>query len=104
MAITLQVLEQRLTALEREMADLRAEWARSADSATRGARLIRESQAQRAAVVAAWRAVCERLGIQGQPIGAKELRQRMIAAGMNPDDNSFSRELIAMREEYAACR
>lgn len=99
MAITLEVLEQRLTALEREVADLKAELVRSANSASRGARLIRESQAQHAAVVAAWQAVRERLGIQGQPIGAKELRQRMIAAGMNPDDNSFSRELIAMREE-----
>ena len=99
MAITLQILEQRLTALEREVADLKAELARSADSATRGARLIRESQAQHASVVAAWQAVLERLGIQGQPMGAKQFRQKLVEAGMNPNDNSFSRELIAMREE-----
>ena len=99
MDTTLQLLEQRLTALEREVADLKAELARSANSASRGAHLVQESQAQHAAVVAAWQAVRERLGIQGQPIGAKELRQRLVAAGMNPDDNSFSRELIAMREE-----
>jgi hypothetical protein len=99
MAITLQILEQRLTALERELADLKAELGRSANSATRGARLIQASQDQHAAVVAAWQAVRERLDIQGQPMGAKQFRQRLVAAGMNPDDNSFSRELIAMREE-----
>lgn len=81
------------------MPDLKTELARSPDSASRGARLIQEAQAQHATVVGAWHAVRERLGIQGQPIGAKQLRQRLVAAGMNPDDNTFSRELIAMREE-----
>jgi hypothetical protein len=99
LAITLQVLERRLIALEGEMADLKADLVRSPNAASRGARLIQEAQAQHAAVVAAWHAVRERLGIQGQPIGAKEFRQRLVAAGMDPKDNTFSRELIAMREE-----
>jgi len=99
MAITLQVLEQRIAALEREMADLKAAVLRSAQAATRGARLIQAARAQHGATVAAWQAVRERLGIQGQPIGAKQLRQRLLAAGMSPADNSGSRELIAMREE-----
>jgi hypothetical protein len=99
MAITLQILAQRLSAVEREMADLKAELARSSTSAGRGARFIREAQAQHATVVAAWQAVRERLGIQGQPLGAKQFRQRLVASGMNPDDNTFSREIIAMREE-----
>ncbi|HQU47270.1 MAG TPA: hypothetical protein PK867_30990 [Pirellulales bacterium] len=99
MAITLQVLEQRLIVLEREIADLKSELARSRNSTSRGARLVQEAQAQRGTVVAACRAVRERLGIRGQPIGAKPLRQRLIANVMNPGDNTFSRELIAMREE-----
>ena len=99
MAITLQVLEQRITALEREVADLKAALAQSPHGVTDGARLIEEAQAQHAATVAAWQAVRERLGIQGQPLGAKQLRQRLLAAGMNPADNSGSRELIALREE-----
>jgi hypothetical protein len=99
MATELQVLEQRLTALEREMANLKARFVGSLNSAARGARLIQESQIQHAAVVAGWTAVRQRLGIQGQPIGAKQFRQTLVAAGMNPDDNTFSRELIAMREE-----
>ena len=99
MAITLQVLEQRLTALEREMADLKAEFARSPNCATRGARLIQEAQGQHAAVVAAWRKFMEELGIQGEPIGAKKLREMLLQQGINPEANEFSREIIAMREE-----
>jgi hypothetical protein len=81
------------------MADLKAELEQALDSASRGARLIQEAQAQHASVVGAWRALCERFGIQGQPIGAKQLRERLVAAGMKPGDNTFSRELVAIREE-----
>jgi hypothetical protein len=81
------------------MVNLQPELGRLPDAASRGARLIQEAQAQRAAFIAAWQAARERLGIQGQPIGAKQLRERLVAAGMYPDENTFSRELIAMREE-----
>jgi hypothetical protein len=99
MDITLQALEQRLTVLEQEIAGLKAELARSRNSPGQGARLVQEARPQHAVVVATWCAVRERLGIRGQHIGAKTLRQRLVASGMNPDDNTFSRELIAMREE-----
>ncbi|MGH7222271.1 MAG: hypothetical protein ACRELF_03515 [Gemmataceae bacterium] len=81
------------------MADLKAELARSPKAATRGARLIQEAQAQRAAVVAGWRKFMEEFGIQGEPIGAKKLRELLIQHGVNPEANEFSREIIAMREE-----
>lgn len=97
MAITLQSLEQRLSAMERDVAELKAELARSQSSADRGARLIQEAQAQHAAAIEAWQAVREHLGIQGQAMGAKQFRQSLVATGMNPDDNAFSRDLIAMR-------
>ncbi len=99
MAITLQVLEQRLAAIEREIVDLKAQFARSHHVVSHGARLLQDAQAQHAAATTAWQAISARLGIQGQPIGAKQFRQRLAAAGMSPDDNAFSREIIAMREE-----
>ncbi|MCZ6677277.1 MAG: hypothetical protein O7E52_08510 [Candidatus Poribacteria bacterium] len=34
-----------------------------------------------------------------KPIGAKKLRELMIADGVNPEDNEFSSRIIAMREE-----
>ena len=99
MGITLQSLEQRLTVLERELADLKAEFGRSHNVAKEEALLVREAGAQHRDLAAAWQAVRERLGIQGQAIGAKQFRLRLVAAGINPADNAFSRALIAMREE-----
>lgn len=99
MAITMQILEQRLTALERELANLKAELAVAHTPAAQQSLIAGQAEAQHAAVVASWQTVRQRLDIRGQPIGAKQLRQRLIASGMNPADNSLSRELIALREE-----
>jgi hypothetical protein len=98
MATTLEALEQRLATLEREVAELKAA-VRPSPPESPGERLIRKAREDHAAVVAAWEKFLKDLGIQGQPIGAKALRARMLAGGMKPDDNAFSREIIAMREE-----
>jgi hypothetical protein len=34
-----------------------------------------------------------------EPLGAEELQAALIAEGMNPEDNLFSRTLIEMRDE-----
>ena len=65
----------------------------------RGARLIREAEEHHADVIAAWGKFMANLGSHGEQIDIKKLRERIIAEGINPDDNSFSREIIAMREE-----
>lgn len=64
-----------------------------------GARLLREAEAQRAQAVRAWDEAMAAMGVSGQPIGAKALRQMMIAEGINPEDGEFSRGIIEMREE-----
>jgi len=64
-----------------------------------GARLLREAEAQRAQTVRAWDNAMAAMGISGRPIGAKVLRQMMIAEGVNPENNEFSRGIIEMREE-----
>jgi hypothetical protein len=66
---------------------------------SRGARLIREAQESHGEVVARWEKLRDSLGIQGQPIGAKKLRELLLAGGINPDDNAFSRDIISAREE-----
>ncbi len=101
---TLEILEQRVTVLEQEITQLKSGWSQAPAAhpprdEPRGARLIREAEQGRAAVVAASEKVLAGLGIQGQPIGAKKLRELLIADGIDPNDNAFSRELIAMREE-----
>ena len=101
---TLESLEQRIVALEQEVTRLRAELhltntPQQLNVESRGARLIRKAEEGQPALVASWEKLKKDLGIQGQPIGAKKLRELLIADGMDPNDNAFSRELIAMREE-----
>lgn len=51
----------------------------------------------------AWDELFAELGIQGEPIPAEKLQQmigdNLRKQGINPEDNIFSREIIAMREE-----
>lgn len=106
---TAKTLDQRVAALEEEVtrlkAGLRPEAAiqqagqPSLDEESLGDQLRREAREGHAELVATWAKVMKELGIHGKPIGAKKLRELMIADGMDPNGNSFSRELIAMREE-----
>lgn len=101
---TLESLEQRLAALEQEVTQLKAGLRREpaahqAGEESRGARLIREAAKSHADIVAGWKAFLRNLGVQGQPIGAKKLRELLLEGGINPQDNEFSRDIIAMREE-----
>ena len=43
--------------------------------------------------------VFEEMGIRGEPIGAEELRKRMMAHRVKPEENAFSQGIIEMREE-----
>lgn len=101
---TREILEQTVAALEHELAQLKAGSSQEPNPAqacepSRGARLIRQAAASREDVVAGWKKLLDNLGIQGQPIGAKKLRELLLAHGVKPDDNECSRDIIAMREE-----
>ena len=41
----------------------------------------------------------EDMGITGEPIGAEKVQEMLAAEGIKPEDNSFSRGIIEMREE-----
>jgi cell division septum initiation protein DivIVA len=102
MALTLEDLEKRLAALEQEVAYLRSRLqGPPADetSAERGFRILREAKASDAASRAAAAKAFAEMGITGEPVGHEKLMQMMLEAGINPEDNEFSREIIAMREE-----
>jgi hypothetical protein len=101
---TLETLEERLTAVEQEVTRLTAALRRLSPprepgDESRVARLIRQAEESRAATIAAAERVMKRLGIEGPPIDAKAVRESIIAGGLDPSSNEFSRELIAMREE-----
>ena len=69
------------------------------DEESLGEELIRQAREGHADFVAGWGKFMKELGIQGKPIGARKLREMLLQAGINPNDNEFSREIIAMREE-----
>jgi hypothetical protein len=64
-----------------------------------GEQLIREARDGQVEFVAGWSKFMEELGIHGKPMGAKKLRAMLLQVDINPDDNEFSRGIIAMREE-----
>jgi hypothetical protein len=102
MATSLEALEQRLAAVERELARLRDLVEGPAVAATpleRGVRLMRKSRRSQAQASATWKKVMEEMGIKGEPIPAEKLHEMMAAAGLHPDGTEFSRGIIEMREE-----
>ena len=58
-----------------------------------------ESEEEQAEALAVWERVKEQMGIHGEPIGAKKLREMMLARGIKPEDNILSRGIIEAREE-----
>ena len=65
-----------------------------------GAELLRRAEQSQPALEAAWDELMARWGVHGQPVGIQRLREMMEEdTGSKPEDNAFSRELIALREE-----
>jgi hypothetical protein len=65
----------------------------------RGARLLQEAALNQERLAAGWAAAMRDMGVSGAPVGAEKLQEMMIAEGVNPEDNQFSRGIIEMREE-----
>jgi hypothetical protein len=101
MAATLEELEKRLAALEEEVIRLRQKVAPPIDEtpAERGARLLREAKAGKAAFSAGAAKAFAEMGITGEPPSIEKFREMWKESGINPDDNLFSREIDAMNEE-----
>lgn len=97
MAATLEDLEKRVTAIEQELVMWRLTAAET--PAERGARLWREAGLYQDEISAAAEAAFAEMGISGEPISAEELQAMMLADGVDPEDNQFSRGIIEMREE-----
>jgi hypothetical protein len=101
MAITVEELEKRLAQVEQEITRLRQLLEKPLEEtpAQRGARMLREADANQAEIAAGWARAMEQMGISGEPVGHEKLRAMIEECGIKPEDNEFSREIIAMREE-----
>jgi hypothetical protein len=102
MAITLEELEKRLAAVEQELTALRQRLDRPVvekTAAERGAELLRLAKANQPALSAAVAKAFAEMGIPEGPVDLEKVREAITASGVNPEDNEFSRGIIAMREE-----
>jgi len=81
------------------MANLPKEVRASETPAERGARMLREARENHQAMVAGWERAMKEMGITGEPVGAEKLQEMMLECGIDPNDNEFSRGIIAMRGE-----
>lgn len=103
MATTLEELEKRVERLEIELQAMKNGTAAQTNGDDHETPIQRESREDFQAWKEAWDETFAELGIQGEPIEAEKLQQ-MIAEtlrkqGIKPEDNIFSREIRAMREE-----
>jgi len=100
---TLENMERRLLAVEGELADVRERLSRLAPEEEtlhgRNVRILHEAQINLAALADTAQMVFTSLGISCEPIEAEAVQQQMLAEGVRAEDNSFSRDIIEMREE-----
>ena len=61
--------------------------------------ILRQGKKDQPILAAGFKKLLKQLGIKGKPIGAKKLKERMLAEGFDPESNEFSRGIIEMREE-----
>lgn len=105
MAATLKQLETRLAVVERELKALRKKLKAPTASGNGSSKKKREKSLLELAdeehddLVAASIQTYKEMEITGKPVGAEKLQQMMIDAGIDPRQNLFSREIMAMREE-----
>jgi hypothetical protein len=102
MATTLNELAKRLEQVEQEVARLGQLLERlSPAEASADCRvpLLSEARANQAAISAAAAKAFEEMEITGEPIGAERVQEMMLACGIDPKDNAFSRGIIDMRDE-----
>jgi hypothetical protein len=73
--------------------------ATDAEDLSLGEELMQEAKAGHSEFLAGWVQFMLTVGIRGQPVGAKKLREMLLQTGINPNSNEFSQGIIAMREE-----
>ncbi len=99
---TLEALEERMRALEQEMASLWKLMTNGDEELTpaeRGARILEQARRNKPAQMAAAARVFAQMGIPDDPVSPEEVQALMIASAVRPEDNLGSRGIQEMREE-----
>jgi flagellar motility protein MotE (MotC chaperone) len=98
MATPLAELEERLQALEEEMASLR-ELVQGYAATEHATRRLGESRANPAELQDALAAVYQKMGISGEAPGMQQLRALLAAHGVHPGDEIVRQEIATMRQQ-----
>ena len=94
----LATLERRVAELEKEVLELKANGRTQSNGTT--TQYVRSQEKQPASAAVDLQALLHHMGIEGcKPIGAEQVQQQILAEGIRPEDNVFSRGIIDMREE-----
>lgn len=124
MATTLKQLEKRVSAVEKKLAKVLKESKKSTQTRRNGNNGKRTQPKHESEQKVGWAAIAKpgswlakqiamqpeiskladkvfaEMGITGEPTtDPRIIQEKMIARGVNPEDNEFTRELIKMREE-----
>jgi hypothetical protein len=100
MSETLASLEQRLRAVERDLADVRQRLLFLTSEGTAPAlATLRQAQANQRDLAVTAQEVFAVLGISTEPVEAEAAQKWMLAEGVRAENNAFSRGIIEMREE-----
>src|SRR6266478_2179190 len=98
MSDALRMIERRLDALEKTVADLRQRIPDTIGKPAAGHRSqVHFCQTDPETMRAILESVNKEMGIEGEPIGAEELQRQMLERGADPNGNEFSRRIIEMR-------
>jgi len=109
MSETVETLAKRLDRLEAIVQQMSDKLSRLTEESTAqqksqekpktGVEIIKEMAIDKRPLSQAIRKIIERTGIDEEPIPLEELRERMARRGVRPEDNEFSRAIIAEREK-----
>ena len=95
-------LERRVAHLEQEIRDLKADLHPPSEetSAQRGERLFRQARETKPLSKTEMQQLLQELGLPWlESKTPEQLQQELLAAGIRPEDNAFSKGIIEMREE-----
>jgi hypothetical protein len=97
---TLEELEQRLAAVEGELALLGRFVFGPPDGETPAERcqwLLRQARLVQPSLAEGWTRALREMGVEGEPVGVEKLRQMFLDSGIDPEANEFSRRIQEMR-------
>ena len=104
MTTTIEELLKKTERIEQDLAEMRQELeklrpTKSLTSEERAAARLERVRLKNEKLTSVIDKVFKKMGIKGEPIGAEKVQEMLTAEGVKPEENSFSRGIIKMREE-----